>query len=209
MRRSLRNHADNGGQHLSGCAAITHGWWRLRLRSSAGVGHLCGEHFAITTDINRLISPDLGGANARRPTRMRFPDRFRRSWWWSMRRRRSLPPRQRAAGGQARHSTPTPFIAVRPLDGDPFFAKNGLLFQSDRRFDAHHAGAGPGGPDHRRSGRRSVAARADAGAVVRRCSACRPAAPSSTTARGRSPWRRTRWIRCWPGSRRAFPGACC
>ena len=77
-------------------------------------------------------------------------------------------------------SGPSCFMSVRPLDGDPFFAKNGLLFQSEADLARMTHGLGRAGPIIG-----ALAGDPSLRGLTRGCrsgcSACKPAAPSSTT----------------------------
>ena len=152
-----------------GCAAAMPGRWSLWRRSSPPARDIyAATHFAITTDINKLISPDLDVAPARTGLREGVPRLFRLDPGGGRCADAGACDRgERQAGGAAERSGPTCFMSVRQLDGDPFFAKNGLLFQPEAELARHGTRARPRRSDHRRSGRRPVASRTDAGAFVR------------------------------------------
>ena len=63
-----------------------------------------------------------------------------------MRRRRSSRPRRARSLAKQLATRPDLFHVVRQLDGDPFFAKNGLLFQPESDLARMSQGLGRGAP---------------------------------------------------------------
>ncbi len=63
-----------------------------------------------------------------------------------MRRRRSSRPRRAPTWRSSFPTRPDLFHVVRQLDGDPFFAKNGLLFQPESDLARMTQGLGRGAP---------------------------------------------------------------
>jgi hopanoid biosynthesis associated RND transporter like protein HpnN len=112
----------------------------------AGSGWYAATHFAITTDINKLISPDLGWRQRELAYEKAFPGSF-----GSILAVVDAPTPELAAGASAiltrrLAEQPKLFHSVRHLDGDPFFAKNGLLYQPEAELARMTQGLGRAAP---------------------------------------------------------------
>jgi hypothetical protein len=125
-----------------------HAWMVVALATliTAGCGYYTATHFAITTDINKLISSDLGWRQRERAYEKAFPGPFN-----SILTVVDAPTPELASGAtavlaQRLSEQPKLFRAVNLLDGDPFFAKNGLLFQSEADVAKMTEGLGTAGP---------------------------------------------------------------
>jgi hopanoid biosynthesis associated RND transporter like protein HpnN len=125
-----------------------HAWMVVALATliTAGCGYYTATHFAITTDINKLISSDLGWRQRERAYEKAFPGPFK-----SILTVVDAPTPELASGAtavlaQRLSEQPKLFRAVNLLDGDPFFAKNGLLFQSEADVAKMTEGLGTAGP---------------------------------------------------------------
>ncbi len=136
----------------------------LILATASGVYAV--RNFAISTDINRLISPDLPWRQREAAYEKAFPGPFT-----SILVVVDAPTPELAA--EATHSLTqrlsqqsNTIHSAQQLDGGPFLAKNGLLFQSEDDLGAHHPGAGQGGPADSDAGLRPDIAGADAGALA-------------------------------------------
>ena len=103
-------------------------------------------HFAITTDINKLISPDLGWRQRELAYEKYFPGSFGSILVVVDAPTPELATEASAKLAQQLAERPDLFHVVRPLDGDPFFAKNGLLFQPEADLARDDAGLGRAGP---------------------------------------------------------------
>src|SRR6476660_210707 len=93
-------------------------------------GVYAARHFAITTDINNLLAPNLEWRKRERAYDAAFPGSVN-----SILIVVDAPTRELATGAATLlvnrlEQQPTLFKSVMPLELDPFFAKNGLLFQS-------------------------------------------------------------------------------
>jgi len=125
-----------------------HAWIVLALAvvATVGSGFYTAKHFAITTDVNKLISSDLGWRQRERAYEKAFPGPFN-----SILVVVDAPTPELATGATAAlakrlSEQPKFFRAVNLLDGDPFFAKNGLLFQSEADVTRTTEGLGRAGP---------------------------------------------------------------
>ena len=122
-------------------------WSLLAAVITAGSGFYAATHFAITTDINKLISPDLGWRQRETGLREGIPRLVRLDPGGGRCADAGARDRgERQAGAAAERSGPTCFMSVRQLDGDPFFAKNGLLFQPEADLARMAQGLGRAGP---------------------------------------------------------------
>ena len=113
---------------------------------TAGSGLYTATHFAITTDINRLISPDLPWRQRELAFEKSFPGSF-----GSILAVVDAPTPELATEASAKLAERLKqrsdlFHAVRELDGDPFFVKNGLLFQPEAELAGMAQGLGRAGP---------------------------------------------------------------
>ena len=98
---------------------------------TVGSGYYAAKHFAITTDINKLIAPGIDWRLREKAYERDFPGLF-----GSILVVVDAPTPELATEASAKLAArlkerPDLFHVVRPLDGDPFFAKNGLLFQPE------------------------------------------------------------------------------
>ena len=134
---------------------------------TAGSGFYAARHFAITTDVNKLISPELGWRQREIGFEKAYPGSF-----GSILVVVDAPTTELVA--QA--ATQPGAAAVRAAQAVSIGAAPGWrsVLREERpvvstggRSGAHEPGAGTRGPDRRRAGRRSVAARPDAGALLR------------------------------------------
>ena len=109
-------------------------------------GVYAAARFAITTDINKLLAPDLGWRQRERAFETAFPGSVA-----SILIVVDAPISELATeaasllAGRLAKETKL-FAEVRPLDGDPFFRKNGLLFQSTEELTRTTRGLGQAGP---------------------------------------------------------------
>jgi uncharacterized protein len=104
------------------------------------------SNFAITTDINKLISPELDWRKRELAFEAAFPDPFT-SLLVVINAPTSELASQAATDLVERLSKqPKLFPSVRQLDGGPFFAKHGLLFQSPEELARTTQGLSEAGP---------------------------------------------------------------
>lgn len=113
---------------------------------SAGSGIYAARHFAITTDVNKLISPELGWRQREIDFEKSYPGSFN-----SILVVVDAPTTElvaQAAANLARRLSEQPklFKSVRHLNGDAFFAKNGLLFQPEADLARMAQGLGRASP---------------------------------------------------------------
>ena len=113
---------------------------------TAGSGFYAANHFAITTDINKLISPDLGWRQRELAYEKSFPGSFGSILAVVDAPTPELATEASAKLAQRLNERPDLFHVVRQLDGDPFFAKNGLLFQPEADLARMTQGLGRAGP---------------------------------------------------------------
>ena len=114
--------------------------------AATGSGIYAARHFAITTDINNLLAPNLEWRKRERAYEAEFPGSVN-----------SIlvvidAPTPELASEAADQLTrklqqqPQLFKAVKPLDRDPFFTRNGLLFQSETELADTTRGLASAGP---------------------------------------------------------------
>jgi len=103
-------------------------------------------NFAITTDINTLISPDLEWRKRELASEESFPGPFKSILVVVDAPTRELVATAATALAEGLSRQPKLFHAVRQLDGDPFFAKNGLLFQTESDLAKTTDGLASAGP---------------------------------------------------------------
>ena len=113
---------------------------------SAGSGYYAATHFAITTDINKLISPNLDWRQRELAYEKEFPGSFGTILVVVDAPSPELATEASAKLAQKLNERPDLFHVVRQLDGDPFFAKNGLLFQPENDLARMAQGLGRAGP---------------------------------------------------------------
>ena len=103
-------------------------------------------HFAITTDINKLISPDLGWRQRELAYEATFRGAFSSILVVVDAPTPELVAEATSTLAERLSKQPKHFESVRQPDGDPFIAKNALLFQSEAdlaKTTKGLAGAGP------------------------------------------------------------------
>jgi hypothetical protein len=113
---------------------------------TAGSGYYSAKYFAITTDINKLIAGDIEWRLREKAYERDFPGTF-----GSILVVVDAPTPEFATEASVSltkqlSTRPDLFHVVRQLDGDPFFAKNGLLFQSEDDLARMTQGLGRGAP---------------------------------------------------------------
>ena len=113
---------------------------------TAGSGYYSAKHFAITTDINKLISPDIGWRLREKAYERDFPGLFGSVLVVVEAPTPELATEASASLAKQLSTRPDLFHVVRQLDGDPFFAKNGLLFQPESDLARMSQGLGRGAP---------------------------------------------------------------
>jgi hopanoid biosynthesis associated RND transporter like protein HpnN len=92
-------------------------------------GAFTGTHFAINTDVSRLISPDLGWRQREAALEAEFPGHFSSTLIVVDAPTPELASAATAALTQRLAAEPKLFRSVEDLSGGEFFARNGLLFQ--------------------------------------------------------------------------------
>ena len=95
---------------------------------AAGACYYAAEHFAINTDINKLISPDLDWRKRDNQFEHAFDREKLRFSPWSRRRRPNSPAPRARRWPENSQATPKTSKSVQPLGSGEFFEKNGLLF---------------------------------------------------------------------------------
>ncbi|MEA3028086.1 MAG: uncharacterized protein QOF91_3371 [Alphaproteobacteria bacterium] len=113
---------------------------------TAASGFYAATHFAITTDINKLISPDLGWRQREMAYEKAFPGSFGSILVVVDAPTPELVAEASANLTQRLSGQPKLFRSVRHLDGDPFFAKNGLLYQPEADLARMTEGLGRAAP---------------------------------------------------------------
>ncbi|MBN8935504.1 MAG: MMPL family transporter, partial [Rhizobiales bacterium] len=118
----------------------------LAILVTSGSAYYAATHFAITTDINKLIAPDLGWRQRERAYEKTFPGPFNSILAVVDARTPELAAGATAVLAKRLAEQPKLFHGVNLLDGDPFFAKNGLLFQSEADVARTTEGLGRAAP---------------------------------------------------------------
>ena len=113
---------------------------------TAGSGFYAARHFAITTDVNKLISPELGWRQREIGFEKAYPGSFGSILVVVDAPTTELVAQAAASLAQRLSEQPKLFQSVRHLDGDPFFAKNGLLFQPEDDLARMTQGLGRAAP---------------------------------------------------------------
>lgn len=118
----------------------------LALCAAAGAATYSVKHFAITTDINKLISSDLDWRQREQTFEREFPGHFRSTLVVV-----DAPTSELAAAAAAElsrklMSQPEMFRSVEDLSATEFFAHNGLLFRSTDQVTSLTQGLGDAGP---------------------------------------------------------------
>ena len=113
---------------------------------AGGSAVYAAKRFAITTDINNLLAPNLEWRKRERAFETAFPGPVS-----SILIVVDAPTPELVAEASSLLANKLEqqillFKSVRPLDGDPFFAKNGLLFQSEADLGRITRGLGAAGP---------------------------------------------------------------
>ena len=103
-------------------------------------------HFAITTDVNKLISPDIGWRQREIGYEQAFPGPFTSILVVVDAPTTELGKAAAAALAKRLSEEPKLFHGVRQYDGDPFFAKNALLFQPADDLEKMTMGLSRAGP---------------------------------------------------------------
>jgi hypothetical protein len=152
---------------------------------TAGSGYYAAKHFAITTDINKLIAPDIGWRHRENGYERDFPGFVRLHPGGGRGADAGARDRGERQPGEAAFHRPELFHVVRQLDGDPFFREKRFAVPTGKRSCADDARAGPGRAVIGALAWRSFAPRTDAGAVVWPARACKQAKPSSRTCNAR------------------------
>ena len=99
-------------------------------------GYYAAAHFAITTDINKLIAPNLNWREREQAYEKEFPGSFGSILVVVDAPTPELATEASTSLAKKLAERPDLFHTVRQLDGDPFFAKNGLLFQDEADLGA-------------------------------------------------------------------------
>ena len=113
---------------------------------TVGSGYYSAKHFAITTDINKLIAPDIDWRLREKAYERDFPGSFGSILVVVDAPTPELATEASANLAKQLSTRPDLFHVVRQLDGDPFFAKNGLLFQPESDLARMSQGLGRGAP---------------------------------------------------------------
>jgi hopanoid biosynthesis associated RND transporter like protein HpnN len=104
------------------------------------------RHFAITTDINQLISPDLDWRKREAEFERVFPGHFGSTLVVLNAPTAELAARAGVDLVNQLRSEPQLFRSVDDIEGSEFFARNGLLFKSTEDVDSFAKGLGQAGP---------------------------------------------------------------
>lgn len=104
------------------------------------------NNFAITTDVNRLISPDIGWRQRELAFEKAFPGPYTSILVVVDAPTTELGKEAATLLAKRLAEQPKLFHSVRQYDTDPFFAKNGLLFQPADNLDQMAMGLGRAGP---------------------------------------------------------------
>jgi len=113
---------------------------------TVGSGYYAAKHFAITTDINKLIAPGIDWRLREKAYERDFPGLFGSILVVVDAPTPELATEASANLAKQLSTRPDLFHVVRQLDGDPFFAKNGLLFQPESDLARMSQGLGRGAP---------------------------------------------------------------
>jgi uncharacterized protein len=103
-------------------------------------------HFAITTDVNKLISPDLDWRKRELALEAAFPGPFTSILIVVDAPTPELATHATSILAERLEQQTQFFHAVHQLDGGTFFAKNGLLFQSEAELTTMTKGLGQASP---------------------------------------------------------------
>ena len=114
---------------------------------AGGSGVYAAKHFAITTDVNNLLAPNL---EWRKAFEAAFPSSVNSILVVIDAPTPELATEAASLLADKLEKQPALFKSVKPLDGDAFFAKNGLLFQSEAELKRITSGLGQAGPAKQR-----------------------------------------------------------
>jgi hopanoid biosynthesis associated RND transporter like protein HpnN len=118
----------------------------LGLCAAAGAVAYSASHFAINTDINKLISPDLDWRQREAEFEKAFPGHFGSTLVVIDAPTAELSARASAALTQKLTARPQLFRSVEDMGGNEFFARNGLLFRSTEEVARFTKGLGQAAP---------------------------------------------------------------
>src|ERR1044072_3783379 len=104
------------------------------------------RHFAITTDINKLISPDLDWRKREAEFEKAFPGHCGATLLVVNAPTAEFAPRARADLATRLKAEPQLFHSVDDIEGSDFFARNGLLFRRTDDAACMAKGLGQGAP---------------------------------------------------------------
>jgi hopanoid biosynthesis associated RND transporter like protein HpnN len=113
---------------------------------AVGSGAYATTHFAITTDVNKLISPHLDWRQRELGYEKLFPGQFGSILIVVDAPTPELATAATSALAKHLRENKSLFHSVRQLDSNPFFAKNGLLFQPENELARTVQGLGRAGP---------------------------------------------------------------
>jgi hopanoid biosynthesis associated RND transporter like protein HpnN len=125
-----------------------HAWAVIAVASiiTAGSGYYAARHFAINTDINKLMASDIDWRLREKAYARDFPGSFGSVLVVVDAPTAELATEASASLAKQLSTRPDLFHVVRQLDGDPFFAKNGLLFQPESDLARMTQGLGRAAP---------------------------------------------------------------
>jgi uncharacterized protein len=125
-----------------------HPWPVVVLASLLAIGSAihAATNFAITTDVNKLISPDLDWRKRELALEAAFPGPFTSILIVVDAPTPELVAHATSTLAERLEQQTQFFHSVRQLDGGPFFAKNGLLFQSEAELAKMTKGLGAASP---------------------------------------------------------------
>jgi hopanoid biosynthesis associated RND transporter like protein HpnN len=109
-------------------------------------GYYAATHFAITTDINKLIAPNLDWREREKAYEKEFPGSYGSILVVVDAPTPELATEASANLAKKLAERPDLFHSVRQLDRDPFFVKNGLLFQPEAELAGMTQGLGRASP---------------------------------------------------------------
>ncbi|AMN43596.1 MMPL family transporter [Rhodoplanes sp. Z2-YC6860] len=113
---------------------------------AGGSGVYATQHFAITTDINNLLAPNLEWRKRERAYDAAFPGSVNSILIVVDAPTPELATEASSLLAGRLEKQPALFKSVKPLDRDPFFTKNGLLFQSEAELADTTRGLASAGP---------------------------------------------------------------
>jgi hypothetical protein len=123
--------------------------WAVLLLAAVAVGcsgFYAANHFAITTDINNLLAPNLEWRKRERAYDAAFPGSVNSILIVIDGPTPELATEAASLLANRLEKQPQLFKSVKPLDRDPFFTKNGLLFQSEAELADTARGLASAGP---------------------------------------------------------------